>query len=166
MKKIGLMIGVVAMLESGCASLPQGSLVTVRTTGFTLNRSAVNVYNNAGKNVTVQPFSSGEGFVSEYRLGKRDWACLWLCREKIPTKVFVLKHGDHLRIPMRMNLTGQYRQESIGFLVKEKGRSVGTYSYCVYAPHDRTITEDLHFGKQELAALKQGYSGRPCRSWW
>ncbi|MDO8429999.1 MAG: hypothetical protein Q7S73_01365 [bacterium] len=161
-----LMIGIVAVLGSGCATLPQGSLVTVRTTGFTFFQSKITAYNNAGQNVTIQPFSSEKGFVAEYQLGKRDWACLWLCRKKIPTKVFVLRHGDHLRIPMQMNMTGQYRQESIGLLIKERGRIIGAYSYCVYVPYDRAITEDIVFGPQELAELKQGNSGRPCRSGW
>ena len=163
MKRIGLFLCFGLVLAcSGCGTLQQGTRVQVKTTGFSLYRSEIMVYNNAGPGVDVIPFSRGAGFVAEYRVGKRKLICLGLCREKIPTKIFAVKHGQSLRIPMRMNLTGRTMEQSIGLKVTQNGRDVGTYVQCVYVPNETAVTRDVVFGKEELRQLKEGDSGRPC----
>src|SRR3989344_8084649 len=154
----------IALLASGC-----GTRLLVRTTGFNIHPSQITVFNNAGPSVTVQPFSKGEGFVAEYREGKASPWCLWMCREQIPTKVYVLAHGQHLVIPVRLNNSRYYRDESISLLVRQNGKIVGTYTYCVSIPPSRQVTQDIPFGPYELYELKRGNPGNPCRSrggWW
>lgn len=151
-----------ALACSGCGTLRQGTRVRVETTGFSLYRSEIMVYNNAGPGVDVIPFSRGAGFVAEYLIGKRKPVCLWLCRKKTPTKIFAVKHGQSLRIPMRMNLTGRTMEQSIGLKIVQNGRVVGTYAQCIYVPNERAVTRDVVFGKEELRRLKQGDAGQPC----
>ena len=155
---------IIALLASGC-----GTRLMVRTTGFNIHPSQITVFNNAGPNVTVQPFSKGEGFVAEYREGKPSPWFLWMRREQIPTKVYVLAHGQHLVIPVRLNNSRYYRDESISLLVRQNGKIVGTYTYCVSIPPSRQVTQDIPFGPYELYELKRGNPGNPCRSrggWW
>ncbi|MDP3729814.1 MAG: hypothetical protein Q8R26_03685 [bacterium] len=163
--KIWLWLGVVALLN-GCAAV--GSRITVNTNGPSLSRSRATVYNNAGKKTTLTPFSHGGKRVAEYVLGKRDPLWLWLQRKKIPTQYFILRHGEFLQIPFRLNLTGRWIQESISVLVEEdhpcggKRNAVGTWTWCVNVPPNQPIVKDLHFGKRELGFLKEGHPGYPC----
>lgn len=173
MKRMLLVIWLgLPLICGGCATLQQGTIVRVQTTGFSPYRSEIIIYNNAGPSVTVQPFSRGKGFVEEYQIGKRKWYYLWLGRERIPNKFFVVTHGGSLRIPMRMNLTGRTMEQSIGLLIKQNNEIIGTWTQCVYVPNQTAVTRDIVFGKRELCQLKNGQSGYSCGGysggayWW
>lgn len=148
---------------SGCASL-QLPKVTVYTNIPFFYNSGITVRNSAGAGVVLIPQSRSDGFVAEYKLGKRMWQSLWLFHEKIPTKLVQLKHGETFTIPLYRNLSD--RTVYIPFAVKvvEKGKVLGSYSYCVSAYPGQDNNLEFNFGPRELQALKEGYTGYSCGS--
>jgi hypothetical protein len=146
---------------SGCASV-NGPKITYRTNIPLFYSSSITVRNSAGPDVVIVPQSRGDGFVAEYQLGKRTFRTLWLVREKIPTKLVELKHGETFTIPLGRNTTD--RTVSIPFAVKviERGKVIGSFSYCLSAyPYQDNVAE-LNFGPRALRALKQGDTGYQC----
>ena len=165
-KRLAVM-ALISVYSSACATLPEGTRVKVPNAGNNFFRSKITVYNNAGQSVVVIPFSQGTGFISEYQLGKRSPWCLWLCRKKIPKKIFALCHGQHLTIPLLLNTNGNYSAPvSISLKVYQNNGPLGTYLYCIYAPPGRQISEDLMFDQEKLNALKHGDYGSPCRNYY
>ena len=156
------------VILSGCASL--GAYVpkaTVDTNIPFFYHAVVKVYNSAGQGVVLVPQSRGNGFVAEYRYGKRMWQYLWLCREKIPTKLVTLAHGESMTLPLPLN-TGQ-QAVRIPFAVKviEKGKVLGFYNACLTIYPGETMSFDFNFGRRELQELKDGYTGNQCnRNYW
>lgn len=162
-----VILGLITFFSSACSTLPKGTVIKVPNTGNSFFRSKITVHNNAGKSVVAVPFSQGAGFISEYQLGKRNPWCFWLCRKKIPKKIFALCHGQHLVIPLLLNTNGSYSVPvSISLKVYQNNKPVGTYLYCVYVPPGRQISEDLVFDQEKLHGLKHGDYGAPCRNYW
>jgi len=161
-----------AAFTSGCTGLmPKGSKIQIPHNGNGFFRSSLTMSNAAGQSVVIVPFSRGEGFVSEYTLGKKKWWCGWLCREKIPTKVFALAHGQQLTIPLLLNTTTYYTSLTVGFKVYERKRLIGEYLTCVDVPPGRPMHTQRSFDKSHLAAVKRlGSAGNGCNSgkwyWW
>ena len=162
-----LILALISAFSSACATLPEGTRIKIPNVGNSFFRSKITVYNSAGQSVVVVPFSQGAGFVSEYQLGKRNPLCLWLCREKIPKKIFALCHGQHLTVPLLLNTNGNYSVPvSISLKVYQNNKPLGTYLYCAYVPPGRQISEDLVFDQEKLNALKNGNYGNLCRNYW
>ncbi len=171
MKKMAFLCALAAF-ASGCTGMmPKGSKIQIPHNGNGFFRSSITMSKSAGKSVVIVPFSRGNGFVSEYKLGKRQWWCGWLCREKIPTKVFALAHGEHLTTPLLLNASTYTEFLTIGFKVYERNRLIGEYLACVDIPPGNPIHAQRSFTKGNLAAVKRlGSAGNPCQSgrwyWW
>ncbi len=162
---LGEFVGIcLALILSGCASveLPKA---TVYTNIPFFHQNGITVRNSAGPDVVITPQSRGDGFVAEYRYGKRMWQYLWLCREKIPTRLVTLKHGESITIPLDRNLSDRTVYIPFAVRVEQGGRILGSYSYCVAAHPSQDNNLEFNFGPRELRALKQGNTGYTCRRW-
>lgn len=151
---------------SGCATVSeQMPKVSAQTNIPFFFSSVIKVYNSAGQGVVIVPQSRGDGFVAEYRYGKRMWQYLWLKREQIPTKLVALSFGESITLPLYRN-TSQY-SVTIPFAVKvlEHGQVVGFYNYCVSVPPYQNASFDFNFGRRELEALKSGNTGSQCNGY-
>ncbi len=160
MKNWFLGLSVLGIL-SGCASMNSPRVTIVSNIPFFYS-SSITVRNSAGPKVVIVPQSRGDGFVAEYKLGKRTFRSLWLFPEKIPTKLVELKHGETLTVPLGRNTSNQ--TVSIPFAVKviEDGAVLGSFSYCLSAYPFQDNVAELNFGPRELQELKQGYTGYQC----
>lgn len=160
------------VFASGCSgTMPRGTKIQIPHNGNGFFRSSLTISNSAGNSAVVVPFARGEGFVSEYTLGKRKWWCAWLCREKTPTKVFALAHGQQLTVPLLLNTTTYYASMTVGFKVYERNRLIGEYFTCVEIPPGRPVHYQRSFDRSHLAAVRRrGSAGNTCQSngwyWW
>ena len=73
-----------------------------------------------------------------------------------------LGHGETFTVPLGRNTTD--RTISIPFAVKviERGKVIGSFSYCLSAYPYRDNVAELNFGPRELQALKRGDIGYQC----
>lgn len=155
---------VVLGILSGCASV-QSPKATIYTNIPFFYNSGITVRNSGGEGVVLTPQSRGNGFVAEYKLGKRTSQSLWLFREKIPTKLVELKHGETITLPLDRNNTNRTVYIPFAMKVVENGKVLGSYSYCVtvYPGQDNSL--EFNFGPRELENLKRGYTGHSCSSY-
>lgn len=164
---LGLLLAV--PLCGGCAGFPhhirpEGTRMAVPPAGRHWG-SQVFVHNSAGKNVVIVPMDRGQGYPAEYELGKRNPWYLGLRRREKTTKVFALRNGETIAVPLIANTAGYYqRKMTLEVTVSENGKFLGKYFFCLSAPIRAIVTEYLIFGRTELLDLKKRNSGYPCRS--
>jgi hypothetical protein len=171
MRNLTFLLTLVAF-ASGCTGMmPRGTKIQVPHNGNRLFRSSLTMSNSAGNGVVIVPFTRGEGFVSEYTLEKRKWWCGWLCREKVPTKVFALTYGQQLTVPLLLNTTTYFTYLTVGFKVYQRNQLIGEYLTCVEIPAGQPVHCQRAFDRSHLAAVKRrGSAGATCQSngwyWW
>ncbi|TSC95804.1 MAG: hypothetical protein Athens071426_507 [Parcubacteria group bacterium Athens0714_26] len=143
------------MLLAGCtinfAKLPiQGASIYIgpRYGGF------IKIYNNAGPDITITPFSEGDGF---------------LTKQGDEQKIIALKFGEKLEIPFYINQNNSTVYIPLGLKVYKNGEFVGFYFYnpitvepWVWRQKEKVIT--LVFGKRELKYLQS--SGDEYHEWY
>lgn len=165
---VGLYLLIISLIP-GCASLPphmrsEGTKITVPPAGRHWG-SQVFVHNGAGRNVVIVPMDRGQGYPAEYELGKRDPWYLGLRRKEKTTKVFALRNGETIAVPLIANTASYYqRKMTLEVAVVENNQFLGKYFFCLGVPIRAVVTEYVIFGKQELLDLRRRNSGYPCRS--
>lgn len=135
----------VPMFLIGCtinfAKLPiQGASLYIgpRYGGF------IRIYNNAGPDITVVPFSEGDGF---------------LTKQSNEQKIIALKFGENLSIPFYVNNNNCTVYVPLGLKVYKNGKFIGFYFYDPipiepYAWYGREIDTTIIFGKRQLERLQ------------
>ncbi len=139
-------------------------LTPILTTGCTINLPRginlyfgphyggfIKIYNNAGPNITITPFSEGDGFL------KRD-----------SEETISLKFGEKLEIPFYINHNNSTVYIPLGLKVYKNGEFIGFYFYnpitvepWAWRQKEKIIT--LVFGKRELRYLQS--SGDKYHEW-
>lgn len=141
-------------LLSGCSVL--ASRVSVNTSVPLIYGGWLTMTNSAGDDIEITPQYRGMDFVEEYVDGKRHWACLWLCREKIPVEKVVLAHGDTKTVSVSRSRNRSTVEVPVELKVKEQGRVIGFYTarVCVYP--DRDSFQTLNFDENRLQQMRYG----------
>ncbi|MBI4992401.1 MAG: hypothetical protein HZB99_04255 [Candidatus Harrisonbacteria bacterium] len=124
--------------------------------------NTIEVQNSAGQQIVIVPKNAEGEFAAEYKYGERIWWTLWIIREKIPTKILGLSHGQHITLPLYYG-TSQYTVE-VPFSVRviEDGKVLGFFNDCYSVYPQRSNRFTFHFGREELRRIKRGDPGRLC----
>jgi len=163
---------------TGCASLQkvplkapaEGAQFVLPADGSWFLGPKLIIHNFAGKGITVIPVSGGKPYTAAYKMGKRSFWCLGLCREKIPTGYSAICNGKSLAIPLVENTDSYYdRRMSLELYVYENNRLIGRHFFCVINPLYHHSSRQIIFDKDTLQNMKAGRYGEICqraRQYW
>ena len=165
MKRLGLVLPCFAILTMGCAAVSNHSpKVMVYTNIPFFFNNTIEVQNSAGEKVIIIPKNSGGEFAAEYKDGERIWWTLGIIREKIPTKILSLGHGQYVTLPLYHGTSEYTVYAPFSVKVMENGKVLGFFNDC-YSIHPRRNNRlTFHFGREELQRVKNGDHGRLCSS--
>ena len=176
-KRLVLLVFVSAAFTS-CTSLQralpkvpaEGTQVVLPANGSRFWGPKLTIHNFAGKGVTIVPVSGGKPYPAAYKMGKRSFWCLGLCREKTVIGYFAICNGSSLAIPLVENTDSYYdRRMSLELYIYENKQLVGRYFFCVINQLYHNSSQQIVFNKYTLQSMKAGRYGEICqraRQYW